>query len=109
MKTIQFLLFFILIFPFSCEKDSKEQKSVYVKIDGKTMGTTYHITYADRLKRNLKKKIDELLLEVNMDVSTYIDTAFISLFNKSEDEIPFLNLKDKLGLLTLVYYVSYIR
>lgn len=51
------------------------------------MGTTYHITYADPLKRDFQKKIDVLLHEVNLDLSTYIDTSFISRFNQSEKGI----------------------
>ena len=39
------------------------------------MGTTYHIIYLDTQERNFKKEIDQLLEEVNMDCSTYIETS----------------------------------
>ncbi len=57
----------------------------YVQLEGKTMGTTYHITYQDSLSRNLQAEIDSLLVEINQSVSTYIDTSFISQFNQSPE------------------------
>ncbi len=59
----------------------------YQKISGKTMGTTYNITYADLKQRNFQKQIDDLLVEVNLDLSTYIDTSFISRFNQASKKI----------------------
>ncbi len=56
------------------------------------MGTTYHISYKDSLKRNFQKEIEALLAAVNMEVSTYIDSSFISKFNQAESEIKYLNL-----------------
>jgi thiamine biosynthesis lipoprotein len=53
-----------------------------VKIEGKTMGTAYHITYYDKQSRNLKPQIDSLLLVFNQSVSTYIKDSEISAFNE---------------------------
>jgi len=61
--------------------------SQYQQLEGKTMGTTYHITYADRKKRSLQSEIDQLLKEVNDDVNTYVDTSFISVFNQAPNRI----------------------
>jgi len=63
------------------------------------MGTTYHISYKDTLGRDFQKEIDELLEAVNMDVSTYMDSSFITRFNSAEKEIEYLNLLDKGALL----------
>lgn len=47
------------------------------------MGTTYHITYFDKQKRNFKTRIDHLLLEVNRSISTYDPSSEVSIFNNS--------------------------
>ena len=52
------------------------------------MGTYYQVTYADSLQRSFKADIDALLLALNQEVSTYIDTASISVFNRSDQGIP---------------------
>ena len=54
-----------------------------IRITGKTMGTTYHITYFDKQKRNFKSRIDHLLLEVNHSISTYDPSSDVSIFNHS--------------------------
>ncbi len=59
------------------------------------MGTTYHVSYKDTLNRDFKKDIDALLEAVNMEVSTYIDSSFISKFNRAEKELKYLNLLEK--------------
>lgn len=56
----------------------------YAKLSGKTMGTTYSVTYQDVNQVNYKSQIDSILVAINQEVSTYIDDADISLFNKLE-------------------------
>jgi len=51
------------------------------------MGTYYAITYLDDENRNFQKEIDQLLEELNMDLSTYIPESFISRLNASEKEM----------------------
>lgn len=53
-----------------------------VRLEGSTMGTTYHITYFDADGRNFKKEIDSLLIDFNQSLSTYIPDSEISTFNK---------------------------
>jgi len=48
-------------------------------LDGKTMGTTYHIQYLGG--ENYQPDIDRLLKEINDAVSTYLPTSTISEFN----------------------------
>ena len=45
-----------------------------MKLEGKTMGTSYHITYFDPLDRNFQFAVDSLLKVVNKSINTY-DTA----------------------------------
>ena len=90
MKCLKLNFFFpLLVFAFLIHCDTTENVLVkkYVKLSGKTMGTTYHITYHDPQNRTLKEDIVSLLLEVNNDVSTYIDSSFISKFNASKTGI----------------------
>ncbi|WP_418902976.1 FAD:protein FMN transferase [Vespertiliibacter pulmonis] len=77
----------------ACEKEPQQ-----IKLEGKTMGTTYHISYIDDGKiENLpkpievKKQLDELLKEVNNEMSTYQNDSEISIFNRSQDvDRPFI-------------------
>ena len=48
------------------------------------MGTTYTISYLDSLNRNFQTSIDSLLFRINQEVSTYIDSATIVQFNRSD-------------------------
>lgn len=54
-----------------------------IRITGRTMGTSYHITYFDPKERDLKKPIDELLLSVNRSISNYDPESEVSAFNQS--------------------------
>ncbi len=83
-STISFLILSICLLFFSCGKTAKEHRLKYKKISGKTMGTTYNITYSDTIHRDLKPVIDQLLVEINQEVSTYIDTSIISQFNQAD-------------------------
>ena len=55
-----------------------------VKVEGKTMGTTYHITYFDKNSRDFKNSIDSLLVVVNKSINNYDSTSEVSRFNKSK-------------------------
>lgn len=67
----------------ACEKESRQ-----VTLEGKTMGTTYHVKYIDDgLVDNLpnpekiQQQIDAVLKEVNNQMSTYQKDSQISVFN----------------------------
>ena len=72
----------------SCKQDKKDDsirnqiKSSYNKIQGKTMGTTYNITFSTSDKPIKKEAIDSILIAINLSVSTYIDTSTISRINR---------------------------
>jgi len=55
-----------------------------IKVEGTTMGTTYHITYFDAGERNFKTSIDSLLLIVNESINNYDPTSEVSRFNQSK-------------------------
>lgn len=57
----------------------------YLQLEGETMGTYYRVTYADGGGRDFKSEIDELLRDLNMQVSTYIESSTISRFNRAEE------------------------
>lgn len=58
------------------------------KISGRTMGTTYSITYRHVVSvpssELLKKQVDERLERFNLELSTYIEDSSISRFNQLE-------------------------
>ena len=85
------LFFYVVACTFltsSCKED-KGQSSTdhvqYLKINGKTMGTYYTITYQPHKKEIPKADIDSILIDINNSVSTYIPTSSISRINKSEE------------------------
>jgi len=56
----------------------------FVKLTGATMGTSYNLTVESDTPESLKKEVDLLLVEINAEVNTYLDSSFISKFNDSE-------------------------
>ena len=93
MKKV-FLCFFVMCCLIACREQSTHSAStaeatakIYHKLEGKTMGTTWHITYVGEKNFVHKKAIDSLLLRINAELSTYIDTSTISIFNQSEKGI----------------------
>ena len=60
-----------------------------IRLEGKTMGTSYHVTYFDEKGRNFQQSVDSLLILVNRSISTWDTTAEISVFNRSKRGIQF--------------------
>lgn len=60
-----------------------------IKLEGKTMGTSYNIIYFDKQNRNFKVSIDSILLLVNKSISTWDSTSEISQFNRAMRSIKF--------------------
>jgi FAD:protein FMN transferase len=58
-----------------------------ISINGKTMGTTYHVKYLDNghgIKTlTISNDLNKILKNINQEMSTYIKDSNISLFNKS--------------------------
>jgi len=59
-----------------------------IAIEGRTMGTSYHIKWVAQSgestvqAKNIKAEVDQLLLDINQAMSTYISDSELSLFNK---------------------------
>lgn len=71
-----------LIFLNSCHESSLENN--YIKLDGKTQGTTFHINFFDDNALTYEKQIDSLLKAIDQSMSTYIDSSILSEFNASD-------------------------
>lgn len=72
-----------IVFLFGC----KFKELPLVKLEGKTMGTTYHVSFLSPDHFNPEKvqaEIDSLLVCFNRSVSTYIPTSTISRVNKTD-------------------------
>lgn len=71
----------------------KNQVVAAIKVEGKTMGTRYHITYFDKQNRDFKASIDSLLAVVNKSINNYDSTSEVSRFNRSQQgvtvELPY--------------------
>ncbi|WP_435261569.1 FAD:protein FMN transferase [Tenacibaculum sp. nBUS_03] len=72
----------VLFVFFGCNE--KEEKNI-VKLKGVVFGTTYNITYLDKI--NHQKSIDSLFGLVNKSLSTYIPTSDISKINKGDSTV----------------------
>ena len=64
---------------------SKEPEAV--QLAGRTMGTTWHVTYTPTVEREspaeIQRGIEAVLAEVNLSMSTYLDESEISRFNRA--------------------------
>lgn len=80
--------FFVLVTIASCVKP----EAAKVQLEGKTMGTTYHVTYIEQPgmadQQQVQAQIDQVLKEVNQVASTYINDSELSLFNHSHSTEP---------------------
>lgn len=83
MRKLFYLFSILLIFSCQSEKTNSTSVKEYFKVTGQTMGTTYTVIYEDEKERNFKAEIDELLVAINADVSTYEPNSVITQFNKN--------------------------
>lgn len=79
-------LLFVLFLFYAC-KESSEVARYSANIHGETMGTFYNITIPNN-KNVAKGEVDSILHLFNLELSTYIDTSFISQIND-----PLINAK----------------
>lgn len=56
-------------------------------LEGKTQGTTYHISYYDNKLINLQKEIDSILIDFDNSVSTYNPNSTISKINTNNSDV----------------------
>ena len=74
--------FAVLIVSISCKNESRVSET---KLEGFVFGTTYHITYVDKV--DYQQSIDSLFTLVNKSLSTYMPTSDISKINKGDSTI----------------------
>ncbi|WP_373498954.1 FAD:protein FMN transferase [Desulfococcus sp.] len=77
-----------------------EQKAAM--IEGKTMGTTFHITVVTKADTvDLERRINERLAQINRSMSTYDPESEISRFNQTDAGRPFPVSADFLQVMTV--------
>lgn len=74
-----------LAFFFGCQENAKYPE---MHFEGKTMGTSYHITIYDpssnaNKEQSLKISVDSLLYWINLGISTYEKNSLVTFFNQS--------------------------
>lgn len=67
----------------------RKRSTDLIFLEGKTMGTTYHITYFDKEQRNFKQQIDSILDRVNRSINTYLPQSEVTRFNKGAGAVKF--------------------
>lgn len=79
-----------------------------MKIEGTTMGTTYHITYFDPQKRDFKPSVDSVLALVNKSINNYDSGSEVSRFNRHSRGVKLMlpYLLPSLKIAKEVYEVS---
>ncbi|MBN7814808.1 FAD:protein FMN transferase [Algoriphagus pacificus] len=80
----------ILVYTWRNQKQSEQEEDQQVEVSGKltlsgkTMGTTYNITYLDEDGRDFQPSIDSILVVFNQSLSTYIPDSELSQFNQKD-------------------------
>jgi thiamine biosynthesis lipoprotein len=100
--------FLSLLFASACSFEPK-----VVRLQGATMGTTYHITLVNPpeyiVESTLQQDIDTLLRDINLQMSTYIIDSELMRLNQTEPATPFklsAELHEILALSQSVYELS---
>ncbi len=92
MNKLKLLLLIALTVTLSACFPSNPSNKTEVLLQGSTMGTTYNIkvvaTKEQLIKLKLQQQIDKALEQVNQEMSTYIKSSEISLFNQSISTQP---------------------
>ncbi len=92
MNKLKFVLLITLVIMLSACFPSNPSNKTEVLLQGRTMGTTYNIkvvaTKEQLIELKLQQQIDAALKQVNQEMSTYIKTSEISLFNNSTSTEP---------------------
>ena len=65
----------------------RNQVAPPIRMEGNTMGTSWHVTAFDPQQRPWQDEIDSILLLVNKSISTWDSTSEISRFNRSPEGI----------------------
>lgn len=90
-----------LLFLVACSQKITTKKQT--TFSGYTQGTTYSIVIVDDIVKIHQHEIDQLLADFDTVLSTYIDSSYISKFNKSANGI---NFKDQHAFFKNCYLAS---
>jgi len=58
-----------------------------IKMEGYAQGSTYHITYIDQQNRDFQPDIENILIDFDNSVSTYIPNSIISRINSNQKNV----------------------
>lgn len=86
---LQLICLFTAFFIVSC---NKEKPGPYRKISGNTQGTTYHITYEDKVNQDLKPSVDSLLKIFDITFSAYIPNSLVSRINRNDSTVELTDM-----------------
>jgi len=91
--TFAFSVSVMIAMTFGSAIEPKPATGAPMYIEGRTMGTTYHVTYFDSQNRNFQADIDTILVRINKSISTYDPSSEVSVFNRAglglEFRIPY--------------------
>jgi len=92
MNKIKLILVVLLATSITACFPSNDSAKKEILLQGRTMGTTYNIKIVATVEQaealQLQQKIDAVLKQVNLEMSTYIPDSEISFFNKSTSLEP---------------------
>ena len=96
------LYFLVTCFFISCGGNKKENTSekIEYELTGNAQGTTFMVKYLADDSVDVSADIKQILDEMDQQLSTYIDSSVISVFNASDDTLRELKTTD-----TLFWYV----
>ncbi|MCK4751227.1 MAG: FAD:protein FMN transferase [Bacteroidales bacterium] len=66
----------------------EDDPGVWIKFGGFTQGTTYAITYQAADSINFQEDIEQVLMDFDLSLSTYIPGSIISRINQDEETVP---------------------
>lgn len=114
IKCVKWLALIALAIFLSACNPLDEPDSILVKLQGRTMGTSYHISYvatpknSERIAKAHQVVIDQLLDKVNEQMSTYRPDSELSRFNKSRSTEPFQVSADTATVVREAIRLSYL-
>ncbi len=79
-----FLVFGLAAFLVDCGLENPSEKQKFFKLYGEAQGTSYTIQIVDSELKFTKHEIDSILHAFDLELSTYIESSFISSFNSKE-------------------------
>jgi len=110
-KNFPTIFFGTFLYACNTHPDKEPTKKVRTAIQGKTMGTRYHIFVIHERESNFDKKIiqnniDKLLVNLNQQVSTYLPNSKINQFNNYLKTDWFQVNEDFFNIITAAQKVS---